>query len=76
MVESWVEYNLCPQGQLLEVNSNAGLMSSTVSGTTITLRSLLSPEVVRKMESEDVDVKPIPWRQELYAPRRKLKIGW
>ena len=67
---------VCAIGQLLEVNSNAGLMSSTVAGTTITLRSMLSPEVVRKMESEDVDVKPIPWRRELYAPRRKLKIGW
>ena len=64
------------KGQLLEVNSNAGLMSATVSGTTMALRSLLSPDAVKRMEMEDVDVKPIPWRQELYAPRRKLKIGW
>ena len=64
------------KGQLLEVNSNAGLMSATVSGTAMALRSLLSPDAVKRMESEDVDVKPIPWRKELYAPRRKLKIGW
>ena len=51
-------------------------MSSTVSGTTMALRSLLSPDAVKRMESEDVDVKPIPWRKELHAPRRKLKIGW
>jgi hypothetical protein len=49
-------------------------MSQDVDGVILGMKSLLdNPD---KMAIFDHKVSPIPWRDHLFSPKRKLKIGW
>ena len=62
------------QGKTVGVYSNAGFMSQDVDGVILGMKSLLdNPD---KMAIFDHKVSPIPWRDHLFSPKRKLKIGW
>ncbi len=73
-IESTTSIVNLPQGQLVGVYSTAGFMSRTVAGVTLAMRSILSDP--RRMALADHRVSPIPWQPDLFAPGRKLKIGW
>ena len=59
---------------MIGVDSNAGFMSKDVEGVTLAMKLLL--EVPSKMADVDSEVVPVPWNQELYDTKKKLKIGW
>ena len=49
-------------------------MAQTVDGVTLGMKCILeSPEV---MSALDHKVIPLPWRENVFKPERKLKIGW
>ena len=49
-------------------------MCKSVDGVTLGMKSLLQNP--NQLQELDHSVVPIPWRNELYNPKRKLKIGW
>jgi len=56
------------------IYSVAGFMAPTVGGIEVGMRALLSaPEL---MSREDWRVVPLPWREEEFSPKRKLRIGY
>ena len=56
------------------VNSNAGFMAQTVDGVVLGMKSML--EDAERMSALDSKVAPVPWRESLFKPNRKLRIGW
>ena len=49
-------------------------MSKSVDGVIIGMKTILQ----NPMMIQDIDhsIVPIPWREEMYNPPKKLKIGW
>ena len=62
------------QGNALGVHSNSGFMAQTVDGIMLGMKSIL--EDSEEMSRLDPKVAPVPWREKLFSPNRKLKIGW
>ena len=56
------------------IYSAAGFMAPSVPGLVLGMKSLL--EKPDKMANEDWRVAPLPWRQEMLNPKKRLKIGW
>jgi len=56
------------------INSNTGFMSSSVDGVVLGMTSLLDDPI--RMAKLDYKSVPLPWREELFRPKRKLRIGW
>jgi len=51
-----------------------GFMAPSVAGIEVGMRALLtSPEV---MTATDYRVAPVPWREDIFTPGRKLRIGF
>ena len=49
-------------------------MAQTVDGVTLGMKSILeNPEI---MSALDHEVVPLPWREKLFKPNKKLTIGW
>jgi hypothetical protein len=49
-------------------------MSSSVDGVVLGMKSIL--EDPARLNSLDFRAVPLPWRDQLFNPGRKLKIGW
>jgi hypothetical protein len=49
-------------------------MSSSVDGVILGMRSILEDPL--RMAEIDFKAVPLPWREQLFQPNRKLKIGW
>ena len=56
------------------VASNAGFMCKTVDGVILGMKALL--QNTAPLQELDHSVVPIPWRDDLYLSKKKLKIGW
>jgi len=56
------------------IYSNTGFMSSSVDGVILGMKTVLEDPL--KMAKLDFKVAPVPWREQLFKPDRKLKIGW
>ena len=62
------------QGKAIGANSNAGYMAQHIDGVVLGMKALL--EDPEKMSILDHKVIPLPWREDLFSPKRKLRIGW
>ena len=62
------------ESMALGVVSANGFMSQSVEGITAAIKALLADS--DKMATKDWRVSPIPWRENMFNPGRKLKIGW
>ena len=59
---------------MIGIYSNTGFMSSSVDGVILGMKSILQDPL--RMAKLDYMTVPLPWREELFTPNRKLKIGW
>ena len=62
------------KGKAIGANSNAGFMAQQVDGVALGMKAIL--ETPEKMSNLDHKVVPLPWRENLFDLKRKLKIGW
>ena len=49
-------------------------MAQSIDGVVLGMKTLL--EDPEKMSILDHKVVPLPWREDLFRPKRKLRIGW
>ena len=61
-------------GKVIGIYSNTGFMSSSVDGVILGMKTILEDPL--RMAKLDFKVVPLPWRDQLFTPKRKLKIGW
>ena len=56
------------------ISSNAGFMCKSVDGVILGMKTMLENPMI--LQDIDHSIVPIPWRDEMYNPSKKLKIGW
>ena len=59
---------------MIGIHSNTGFMSRSVDGVILGMKSILQDPI--RMAKMDFMTVPLQWREELFTPNRKLKIGW
>lgn len=59
---------------MIGIHSTAGFMSQTVDGCYLAMKTIFSD--VSFLSKADPTIVPLPWREEMFLRKRKLRVGW